>query len=93
MLWIVAVLIFVRATTQPAPEQPMAAPPQASAGADLFGQHCARCHEASRIARTWREADDREAAADTFRTFLLKHHGPSPEGNAAIVQYVLDVGQ
>jgi mono/diheme cytochrome c family protein len=92
VLWAAAVVIFAWGVTRPVPT-PATAPAAAGAGPSgeaLFSRHCAMCHQPADVGQAWRDAADREAAGAAFREFLTDHYGPSPEGNAAIVDYVME---
>jgi mono/diheme cytochrome c family protein len=92
VLWAVAVVIFAWGVTRPGPA-PATAPAVADAGPSgeaLFSRHCAMCHEPADVGHEWRDAADRDAADAAFREFLVDHYGPSPEGNRAIVSYVME---
>jgi len=92
--WLGAVLLFGWAATRPLPPAPTMAEPFEPApvptGAALFGQHCARCHDLAEAAASLQQASDRDAEADALRVFLRRHYGPSPEGNALIVNHLLE---
>jgi mono/diheme cytochrome c family protein len=94
VLWTAAIVVFAWGTTRSA-SPPSGAPvaPAEPSGKDLFARHCAMCHDAAGVGSDWREAPDREAAAAAFRSFLVDHYGPSPEGIAAIVEYVMEPRQ
>jgi cytochrome c5 len=88
-LWAAAVVVFAWGTTRPLPEPSAAAVREGPSGEDLFARHCAMCHDAGDVGSAWRDAADRQAATAAFREFLVDHYGPSPEGNARIVDYVM----
>jgi mono/diheme cytochrome c family protein len=95
--WLGAVLLFGWAATRPPPALPVSAelaervePAAGPSGETLFAQHCARCHGLDEAAAGLRDAPDREAEAAALREFLRRHYGPSPEGNALIVNHLLE---
>lgn len=94
VLWAAAVVIFAWGVTRPVPRR--ATPPAADAGPSgeaLFARHCAMCHDPAATGLAYRDATDRDAASAAFREFLVDHYGPSPEGIAAIVEYVMERDQ
>lgn len=91
VLWTAAIVVFAWGVTRPA--APVSEPPPTAgpSGEALFARHCAMCHgDAAGIGASYRAMTDRTAAAAEFRAFLVDHYGPSPEGSAAIVEFVME---
>jgi mono/diheme cytochrome c family protein len=92
--WLGAVLLFGWAATRQPPDVPASAeraePAAGPTGEALFGQHCARCHTLAEAAAGLRESPDLEAEAAALREFLRRHYGPSAEGNALIVNHLVE---
>jgi mono/diheme cytochrome c family protein len=90
VLFVAAVALFAWGVTRPAaPRAEVLVEPPGPTGEVLFSRHCAMCHEAGEVGIGYREEADREAAVADFREFLADHYGPSPDGIALIVSYVM----
>jgi mono/diheme cytochrome c family protein len=91
VLFVAAVALFAWGVTRPlAPRAEVLVEPAGPTGEVLFSRHCAMCHEAGEVGIGYREAADREAAVAAFRELLTDHYGPSPDGIARIVSYVME---
>jgi mono/diheme cytochrome c family protein len=88
---LLAVVLFAWGVTRPSsPSGPAGTEPVGPTGDALFARHCAMCHDADDVGIAYRKSEDREAAAATFREFLVDHYGPSPGAIALIVSHVMD---